>query len=510
MKTKLHRRYQISSCLLLLTLPLFFTSLKAQDERKVEILNSEYLEYDRSIGSGVVKYVGDVAFKQENMLLYCDSAWFFSEKNIVHAFDSVHIIQADTLHLYGDELKYFGNEKIAEVRRNVRLIDKETVLTTDYLDFDLESNIGYYEHHGHLVNGDNTLDSDKGYYYSNSKTVYFMDSVVIVNPDYTIYADTLRYHTVTEVAYFLGPTEIISPDNYIYCENGWYDTQNNISQFNKNAYLESDGQYLRGDSLYYERELGMGKVFENVELYDSANEVILRGKHAVYFEEPEYAMLTDSALLIQISDKDSLFVHADTLKSTVDSTGEYKILRAYYKVKIFSAEMQGKCDSLSFLDRDSVFHLTGEPVIWSKRYQLTATRIDVHMANDEPDYIDLTEAAFIISQDDSIRFTQIKGRNMIGHFSKGALNQIDVNGNGQTIYFARENADLIGVNKGESSNIIIYMADGELDRINMITTPTSVLYPPGHLAKEELFLSGFLWLNKHRPEKMEDIYIWED
>ena len=498
----------IKPCLLLPALFLFLTSVHAQNERQVEILNSDYMEFDRNFGSGVIKYVGNVAFKQENMLLYCDSAWFFSEENIVHAYESVHIIQADTLHLYGDLLKYYGNEKIAEVRNNVTLIDRQTTLTTDYLDFNLERNIGYYEHQGHIVNGDNILDSRRGYYYTESTMIYFMDSVVIVNPDYTIYADTLRYHTVTEVAYFLGPTHIVSPENYIYCENGWYDTQNNRSQFNENAYLESSGQYLRGDSLYYERESGMGMAFKSVELYDSANQVILRGHRAVYYENPEYAMITDSTLLIQISDGDSLFVHADTLQSTKDTTGVYKILRAYYRVKIFSSDMQGKCDSLSYLEQDSVFHLNGEPVIWSKSYQLTATNIDLHMAFDDPDYIDLRNSSFIVSQDDSIRFTQIKGRNMKGFFREGELDRIDVNGNGQTIYFARDEAQLIGVNKAESSNIVIYFKEGELDRIKMISKPTAVLHPPGKLLKEELYLSGFIWLEEHRPWKVEDIFKW--
>jgi lipopolysaccharide export system protein LptA len=497
------------SCLLLLAACLIPVSLHSQGERQIEILHSDYMEYDRNIGTGVVKYVGNVGFKQENMLLYCDSAWFFAEENIVHAYDSVHIIQGDTLHLYGDILRYYGNDKLAEVRENVTLIDKETVLTTDYLDFDLEQNVGYYEHQGHIVSGDNTLDSRRGYYYSRSDMLYFMDSVVIINPDYSIYADTLKYHTITEVAYFLGPTHILSPDNYIYCENGWYDTQNNISQFNENAYLESGGQYLWGDSLYYERELGIGRAFDNVQLYDSSQHVILRGKYAIYYEDPEYAMLTDSALLIQISEGDSLFVHADTLKSTIDSTGMFKILRAYYRVKIFSADMQGKCDSLTYLEQDSVFYLIGEPVIWSKSYQLTAKRIDVHMAYDEPDYIDLIQSAFIVSQNDSIRFTQIKGRDMKGFFTEGELSKIDVNGNGQTIYFAWDEEQLIGVNKAESSNIIIYFKEGELDRINMIRSPTAVLYPPDELLKEELYLSGFIWLKKHRPEKMGDVFDWQ-
>jgi lipopolysaccharide export system protein LptA len=495
---------------LLLALLFAGTLLCAQEERRIEILNSAYMEYDASVASGVVKYVGEVAFQQQNMLLSCDSAWYFSRENNVHAYGHVHIIQGDTLNLYGDELRYFGNKKFAEMRYNVTLVDKETTLTTDYLDFDLEKNIGYYERHGHMVNGDNTLDSRAGYYYSLSKSLYFRDSVVIVNPDYTIYADTLLYHTVSEIAYFLGPTRIISPDNFIYCENGWYDTQHNISQFNKNAYLESSGQYLRGDSLYYERDNGMGMAFDNVELYDSAQQIILLGKYAIYFEDPEYAMLTDSAVLIQISEEDSLFVHADTLKSILDSTGQYKILRAYYKVKFHRPDMQGKCDSLAYLERDSVFQLYGDPVLWSRIHQLTAEQMDVHMAFGEPDYIVLSNAAFIVSQDDSIRFNQIRGRNMVGHFSENELSLIDVRGNGQTIWFGRDKNELIGINKAESSDIKIYLAEGEVDRVNMISSPAAILYPPEDLAGQELYLSGFSWLDEYRPKSKQDIFHWTE
>lgn len=482
--------------------------LCAQEEKKIEILNSDYMEYDANVASGVVKYVGEVAFQQQNLLLTCDSAWYFARDNKVDAYGHVHIVQGDTLNLYGDELRYFGNEKFAEMRYHVILIDKETTLTTDYLDFDLEKNIGYYEKHGHIVNGDNILDSRAGYYYSQNKSLNFRDSVVIVNPDYTIYADTLEYHTLTEVAYFLGPTWIISPENTIYCENGWYDTKHNISQFNKNAYLESSGQYLRGDSLYYERDNGMGLAFDNVELYDSAQQVLLLGRYAIYFEDPEYALLTDSAVLIKISEDDSLFVHADTLTSMLDSTGEYKILRAYYRVKFHSPDMQGKCDSLAYLQSDSVFQLFGEPVLWSEIHQLTADHMDVHMAFDEPDYIELNNAAFIASQDDSSRFNQIRGRNMVGHFTGNQLSIVDVKGNGESIWFGRDEGTLIGVNKAASSDIKIYLTEGDVERVNMIISPIATLYPPEDLPADEMYLSGFRWLEEYRPRSKEDIFHW--
>ena len=196
--------------------------------KQIEILNSELTEHDASLGPGVIKLIGSVRFRQEEMIMDCDSAYFYSEENNVVAYSRIHISQGDTLHLYGDWLEYSGNEKIARVRNNVRLIDKETTLHTNNLDYDRKNNVGYYLNKGIINSGDNVLRSNTGYYYSVPKMAHFRDSVVITNPDYTITSDTLKYHTETEIAYFEGPTEIISNENYIYCENGWYDTEKNI------------------------------------------------------------------------------------------------------------------------------------------------------------------------------------------------------------------------------------------------------------------------------------------
>jgi len=496
----------LSSFLLMVTVLSF--SL-AQNETTIEIINSDSMEKDESLGTNAIRYIGNVIFKHEEAIMYCDSAYFYPDENIVRAYYNIHIEQGDTLDLYGDLLTYNGDNKLAQIRNNVTLIDKESVLKTQKLDFNLEDRIGYYFDGGKITNGDNELHSILGYYYSKDKLFFFRDSVIIINPDYKIFSDTLKYHSVTEVAYFLSPTEIISKENYIYCENGWYDTQHNISQFNENAYLISEGQYIRGDSLYYERDTGIGKAFDNVEIYDSTRNVILKGKFAYYIEDPEYAMLTDSAEFIQLSDEDTLYVHADTLESVLDSTGLHKILKAYYKVKMFSKDFQGKCDSLSYIERDSVFQFFSEPVLWSQEHQLTAEHIDLHTAHEKLHYINLIASSYIISREDSIRFNQIKGRNMIGFFADNELVRIEVKGNGQTIYFPKDEEELIGINKAESTDLVIYLEEGKIERIKFISEPAATLFPPDDLQENELFLGGFVWLDQFRPYSKEDIFIWK-
>lgn len=478
--------------------------------RKIEIVNANSTEFDASLGTNAKRLIGNVIFKHGDAVMYCDSAYYFSDINVMDAYSHIHIIRNDTLHLYGDFLKYIGNEKLAEVRDNVKLVDNETTLTTNYLDFNIRENYGYYMNGGDIVSGQNNLRSEKGYYYANTKTFFFKDSVVIDNPDYDIYSDTLRYNTESKIAWFYGPTEIISDENYIYCENGWYDTDKDISQFNKNAWLKSKDQILRGDSLYYERNTGFGQAFNHVQLHDLKQDVILQGNFAEYYEEPERALLTDSAVFMQISDdKDTLYVHADTLRSVMDTSGLHKIIKAYYKVKIYEKDLQGKCDSLAYSFADSVIRLYREPVLWSADNQLTADYIEIQTRNNNVDKIVMENTAFIISREDSVRFNQIKGKKMTGYFSNNELYKINVDGNGQTIYFARDKNVIVGVNKAESSSLIIYLQDRKIRKINFITKPEGTLYPPFTLKRDELMLKDFQWYEEYRPLNKHDIFTWK-
>lgn len=482
--------------------------LQAQEVKQIDI-TADLIEFDSDLGTDAKRLLGNVNFKHEDVNMTCDSAWYFSEEKIVQAYSNVHVWQGDTLNLYGDYLKYSGDTKMANIRNNVILLDNENRLTTEYLDHDFGRNLAYYLDGGTIINGNNTLESLQGNYFTKEKLFFFKDSVVIINPDYTMYSDTLKYNTVTEISYFLGPTDIVSEENYIYCENGWYDTQNNISQFNKNAFLVHEGRTLAGDSLYYERENGIGKAYYNVKLTDTVQQIVLTGNEALYYEAKEFAMLTDSALMIQIEEEDSLFVHADTLLSVADTIPEKRLLKAFYKVKFYRPDIQGMCDSMVYSDVDSVFRMFGKPVIWSEENQITAAHIELHTREQKPYKLEMIDEAFIVSQEDSSRFNQIRGRNMTGFILNNKLRQIDVDGNSQTIYYAKDGDLTIGANKAESSNLKIFFDDGAIRKIVFVPNTDGTFYPLEKFTAAGTKLEGFKWLNQHRPLKYSDVYIWE-
>jgi lipopolysaccharide export system protein LptA len=333
-----------------------------------------------------------------------------------------------------------------------------------------------------------------------------MDSVVLQNPEYTIYSDTLKYHTPTRIAYFFGPTEIIGDSSYIYCENGWYNTETDISMLKEKALVRNKTQTIKGDSLYYEKKTGYGEGFSNIELSDAEQNIILRGDHAFINQLKDSALLTEHAVFIYVTDKaDSVFVHADTLRATPDSLG-FRQLRAYYGVRLFKSDLQGMCDSLFYSTSDSIIRLFHQPVLWSGENQLSAEYIEIWTRNKQIYQLHMQRLAFLINQEDSTRFNQIKGKTMVSHFRNNEPYKIVVKGNGQTVYYAKDKEELVGVNIAQSTDLTIFLKDNKPDDIRFYVKPTGTTYPLYLAPENELILKDFKWMDASRPKSVEDIF----
>jgi len=515
--------------IILIIFILFINIINAQKVKKIEVLHSNTLEANEVLGADVQILIGDVVLKHDSSYMFCDSAYFNSKDNYFVAFDNIHIVSPtkdmqDTVNLFGDSLSYYGAKKMAHVRNNVVLEKDSMILYTNNLDYDLDKDIGYYFEGGRTLNGQDTLISRLGYFYANDDELFFKDTVIVQNPKYTIYSDTLKHDTNKEISYFYGPTDIIATDssNYIYSEHGWYNHKTDKAQFDKNPFLVNGKQTIKGEKLFYDRNKQFGKVYDNVRITDSTENAILLGNYGEYYELSESSLITDSAVFISIQEKDSLFLHADTLLSIKDTlftktdTTEYKIIKAFHKAKLYKSDFQAKCDSLIYSFLDSIIELHVEPVLWSGENQLTADFIKVLTENQEVSKIYMNNNALIVSQSDELNFNQIKGKNMIGYVNDSELDKIDVMENGACIYFVKEgkeeleekDKELIGIYKIECIDMTIWLDSNEVEEISFYKNPTSTLYPPEQLEQEEKKFTNFQWNIKYRPLNKNEIFIW--
>ncbi len=485
-----------------------FSSAQGKAKKEIHIEDADYLLYDQSVAENAQRLIGNVKLSHQNMVLFCDSAWFYSTSNSADCFGNVHIISNDTIDMYSNFLNYLGDEKMARASGNVVLKDPKLTLTTDSLDFDTENQTGYYTTGGKIVDSTNVLTSIIGTYYAQLNEVFFRDSVKLVNEDYVMTSDTMKYNTKTAIAYIIGPTHIIGDSSYLYSENGWFDTQKNISELLKNSTIRRGDSQLQGDYIYYEDNTGKGKANGNVVINDFKNEIIIAGNKATYNDFTKFATMTDSALFIQYYNNDSLFLHADTLMTMNDTSAvDAKLVITYNNVRFFKSDMQGICDSLVYFSKDSTIQLYKDPVIWSDISQLTADFIEMINNDVPPNEVHLKENSFIIQELDSMKYNQIKGKDMVGFIdSTNNLYRINVNGNGQSIYYPEDDKDYIGTNKAESSNIVLYLEKNKIKRISFLTSPVGKMNPLLEEISPETRLEGFLWKGNERPLNKLDIF----
>lgn len=512
-----HRAFFLLLLFTLLPFTSFAQSAIQKGGKKINLRHADKLK-GREKGK-IQVLVGHVEFEHQGAVMYCDSAFLYNETNSLDAFGHVHIQHGDSLNMYGEMLKYSGNERKAELFRNISLSDGDMMLVTDYLVYDLKTKTASYNTGGSINSKGNTLRSKLGYYSSESRTVTFRKDVEVFTPEYSIKCDTLRYVPATKVAYFVGPTSLWNPDNALYCEDGFYDSKNDFGRFSKKAVLVSNKRALMGDSLIYDRKSRTGMAKGNVLMLDTSRNMLVRGDLGIYHEKTEHSLVTGHALYTQIYDNDSLFLHADTLQAftrydtLAGSSAETLLLDtqrtvyAYRNVKFFKSDMQGKCDSMIFTSKDSTMRLFGKPVLWNEKSQLTADKISIVTGNNEIQSMLLENTAFIASQEDSTRFNQIKGRRMTGYFSKSQLYRVDVEGNGQTLYFVRDGKEIVGVNKVDCPRLSIFISEEEVKKITFFSKPDATLFPPVDLSPREALLKDFRWRGRERPVKKADIFV---
>lgn len=457
--------------------------------------------------------VGNVAFRHDSVYMYCDSAVFHQPTNSFEAFENIRMEQGDTLFIYGDYLNYDGNTQIAQIRNNVRMENRNTVLLTDSLNYDRVFNLGYYFEGGTLMDEENVLTSDWGEYNPSTKQAVFVYDVKLVNPQFTLTSDTLRYNTLSKIANIVGPSYIDSDKNHIYSERGFYNTQTEQAELlDRSVMVDDEGKRMIGDSLFYDRINGYGEAFTNVFLTDTVNKSILTGDYCYYNEQTKYALATKNAVAIDYSQGDSLFLHADTLLAQtffLDTDSMYREARAFRKVRFYRTDMQGVCDSLMFSSKDSCLTMYYDPIIWHDKQQILGEEIRAYMNDSTIDWAHIHNQALSVEQVDSANYNQITGKDMKAYFENGEITRTEVIGSVRLIYYPMEkDSTLMGMNVSETSQLTIYIENREMKKIVMSPRSNGTLYPMDQIPTEKKKLDNFNWFSYIRPLNKDDIMDW--
>lgn len=483
------------------------------DDNRVYLLHSDNLHYDRFRNPDAQILDGNVAFRHQGATLYCDSAHFYEKSNSFEAFNNVKMYQGDTLSLFSDYAFYDGNEMMCMARYNVVLKNRESTLYTDSLNYDRLYSVGYFFEGGKLVDGGSTLTSDWGEYNTETKQAVFNYSVKLKGPDYVITSDTLHYDTKTSTAHVLGPSDIYSGTSHITTEDGYYGTKTKKSQLYQRSIIRNQGRIIVGDSVYHDDITGTSEAFNNIIYRDTVNKNMLTSDYCFYNEQTGYGMATKRAVAIDYSQKDSLYMHADTFKLytfNINTDSVYRKLHAYNKVRAYRVDVQAVCDSLVFNSQDSCLTMYRDPIVWNLSQQLLGEVIKVYMRDSTIDRAHVIGQALSVEQmADSVHFNQVSSKEMKAFFLNGEVHEANAIDNVQIVYYPIDDSDstLIGLNYTETSEMKMYLENRKMKKIWM-PKAEGTLYPMSQIPPAKKFLPNYAWFDYVRPLDKDDIFNW--
>lgn len=239
----------------------------------------------------------------------------------------------------------------------------------------------------------------------------------------------------------------------------------------------------------------------------------MTGDYCEYNEETGYAMTTKRAVAIDYSQRDSLYMHADTFKVftfNINTDSVYRKIHAYNKVRAYRVDVQAVCDSLVYNSQDSCMTMYRDPIVWNNGQQLFGEEIRAYMKDSTIDHVHVVGQAFSVEQlADSVHFNQVSSKEMMALFNKGEVYETNATGNVLIVYYPMDDSDstLIGLNYTETPKLRMFLEKRKMKKIWM-EKPTGVLYPMTQIPPSKYFLPGYAWFDYIRPLNRDDIFNW--
>ena len=456
-----------------------------------------------------------VQFEHQGADLWCDVAIYFQKENRLEAIGNVLLKQGDSVEMTSQKIDYQGDIKLAKAWGNVILTNSDMTLKTDTLRLNRETQEAYYQDSGTVIDSANVLTSKVGRYFMERKKYQFLDSVHIDNPEYILDSEQLDYYTSSKNAYMYGPSTIVGETYKIYCERGFYDTKVESGYGIKNTRIDYNDRIMEGDSVYFNKVREFASATNNITVTDTINNGVVRAHYAEVHKAKDSLFATKRAvsILVQEQEKDSLYVHGDTLMIT--GKADERITRAFRNAKFFKTDLSGKCDSIHSEEKTGITQLITKPILWNGENQMTGDSIHLisNKQTEKLDSLKVLNNAFIISLDSISMegYNQAKGKDLFGKFIENELKIIDLIKNTEVVYYMYNDDDeLIGINKTICSKIRITMENNDVDELTFFTNPDGDIFPEKDLPENSRILKGFVWYGDERIVTKDDIFDDDD
>lgn len=295
--------------------------------------------------------VGDVVLVHNGSVITCDSMVRYSDKQMT-CFGNV-IIKKDDTYIYGDRAEYSGEENEARVFSPlVKVLNKDATLYTYNLTFNTKDNIGRFYGGGCFTNGENQMESERGYFYADLDEMVGVDRVELRNDTYEMKSDSVNYNSDSEVAKYFTRSVTWKKDGEILSSNeGEYHNKVERYIFRSDAYVLSKDKEMWADTIDYKSMIQFIELKHNAQIRDEEHKSIIFGDYGNYDDRTGDTFLTKEPSYITYGDSDgdnvgdTVYMRSDSMfLYTIDSLGYCTLTRP--DSVTLAAMLAAKADSI--------------------------------------------------------------------------------------------------------------------------------------------------------------------
>lgn len=496
---------------------------------------------DTLIYNGVLKEAdlyGDVILENGSQKLFTTSLKYYLTPQVA-VYNRGAMLNDQETFLSSRSGTYFVQEDMARFRDSVRVRGPEFSMRTDSLDYatetktarfiaptvihqgvkriycesglyDIEREVAQFAQNAEFVDTSKQAKADTIEYFRQEQRIEMKGRVEYHEGDRHLTSDYLRYHEDTEFAYILGRATFKDSVRNVRSDNIFYAAKQDSFVLQQRSIFSDGQQILEADYSVFSQSSGIGIAYGEVIWQDTANDLLILCDTMSYNRDEDFLQAMgqkERPWLVSIVDEDSLFVRADTLIYKKSKRADsLHVLLAYHDVRIYKPDLQGLCDSLAYEEADSTFTLFEDPIIWNDSTQLTGDTIQMFVANQKLDRVSLLQNAFIINTVDELFFNQIKGRIIDAKVVEGTLQDVQVNGNAETLYYVLDDENAyIGVDRSDCSSILIEFIDQGVSFVHKYGATNSTFYPMNQADHQALRIEGFAWRYGTRPKSKSEL-----
>lgn len=492
----------------------------------------------------VAKLRHNVRVVNPSMTVTTDSLDYDMLNNVARYFGGGTVVDKSGTRITSVVGRYEYDTKKVQFTSNVNLTNNKIKLHTDVLDYDMNTRIATIEDQTEILSledGNRIFTSSGTYNLATGQGSLFNRSTIKGKDGNTIVGDVMFYDRRNDSGHAQGNVVLTDDKNKqtLRGDDVYYDRRNGQSRAQGNVFITDDKKQqtlqgdevffdrrndrgkaqgnvvltdlkskrvLKGDFIDYDRKNGVGVAQGNVVITDPENKVILNGEVGYHNEKSNESYVTEKALAREFSQKDTIYIHADTLRLSTNTNKERTLIANKF-VRFYRKDLQGVCDSAAVSESDSILNMYRHAIIWSEGRQISGDEINVHVKDSTVDWATLPQRGLLVEHLGEEYFNQLSGRKMKAIFMEQELRHLDVNGDVEALFFPMENDSTYNklVNANSAYLTLDLKPKQKVDKIKMWPDVTGDVIPLFLAKKSQLRLEKFRWFDAIRPKEPYDV-----